>query len=219
MMDYVYEGYKETYSRFKFSCDKQYFESEIYDKGKEIVEKALKDKVKGFKVDKENSAVYVDLEDKGDIVAMSSSLVDSEQRLCKIQRMYCNPLIGGMAEIQKDLIDSLIEKASRDVDVIYCTSKLLTFSISWCQYSSDRERECSLSVNEISSSVSWSTALISPASIAFWSLEERSWALLVCSLGIRAILIFMSSSVICFRIGHHFPAGFVDLVFCREHTY
>lgn len=75
-----------------------------------------------------SSEIWMVVEDRGDMVAMSSSLVDSEQRLCKIQRIYCDPLIGGMAEIQKDLIDSLIEKASADVDVIYCTSKLLTFS-------------------------------------------------------------------------------------------
>ncbi|MDA3855606.1 MAG: arginine--tRNA ligase [Candidatus Woesearchaeota archaeon] len=63
IMDWVFEGYSKTYERFKYSCDMEYFESKIYKEGKEIVEKALKDKIKGFAVDKENGAVFVDLED------------------------------------------------------------------------------------------------------------------------------------------------------------
>ena len=39
--------------------DKNYYESLIYDKGREIIENALKNKIEGFELDK-SGAVFVD---------------------------------------------------------------------------------------------------------------------------------------------------------------
>lgn len=63
IMHLVFTGYKQTYKNFKITnFDKEYFESQIYKKGKEIVENALENKVKGFKKD-ETGAIFCDLED------------------------------------------------------------------------------------------------------------------------------------------------------------
>jgi len=65
ILDWVFVGYKETYKNYKLEkFDKEYYESQIYDKGKEIVKDALKRKVKGFQTDKENGAILCDFEDK-----------------------------------------------------------------------------------------------------------------------------------------------------------
>jgi arginyl-tRNA synthetase len=65
ILSWVFEGYSQTYKKYKLpNFDKEYFESEIYDKGKSIVLEALEKKVKGFGVE-EDGAVYVDLEDAG----------------------------------------------------------------------------------------------------------------------------------------------------------
>ena len=59
----VFKGYKETYKNYKLkSFDKEYFESEIYDKGKELVLEALKNKVNGFEKEEDN-AIFCDLTD------------------------------------------------------------------------------------------------------------------------------------------------------------
>ena len=42
MMDWVYKGYKETYKNLGISFDKEYYESSIYKKGREIVMQGLK---------------------------------------------------------------------------------------------------------------------------------------------------------------------------------
>ena len=52
------DGQKETYKKFGITHDKEYFESEIYDKGKDIVLEGVKNKV--F-IQEEDGAVYVDL--------------------------------------------------------------------------------------------------------------------------------------------------------------
>lgn len=63
-MKWVFEGYKETYKLFKITnFDKEYFESEIYDKGKEIVLDALNKGIPGFKKD-ETGAIYYDFNDE-----------------------------------------------------------------------------------------------------------------------------------------------------------
>ncbi len=62
-IDWMLEGNKETYKNYKISFDKEYFESEIYKEGKEIVQKAFENKVQGFAKD-ESGAIFVDLEDK-----------------------------------------------------------------------------------------------------------------------------------------------------------
>jgi len=41
MTHWVYRGYKETYRKLGISFDKQYFESQIYEKGVDIIMKAL----------------------------------------------------------------------------------------------------------------------------------------------------------------------------------
>ena len=62
MNSWVYEGFLATYKNLKVSFDSEYFESDTYLKGKEIVLKALKDKV--F-YQKDDNSVWVDLESYG----------------------------------------------------------------------------------------------------------------------------------------------------------
>ena len=65
VLNWVYEGYNKTYEIYKIKkFNTQYYESEIYDKGKELVLKALKNKVKGFGKE-EDGAIYCNLEDIG----------------------------------------------------------------------------------------------------------------------------------------------------------
>lgn len=64
LLKWVHEGYKETYSTLKLEkFDKEFNESEIYDKGKELVLGALKNNVEGF-VKEEDGAVLCDFKDK-----------------------------------------------------------------------------------------------------------------------------------------------------------
>ena len=62
MNSWVYEGFLETYKNLKVSFDSEYFESDTYLKGKEIVLEGLKDKV-FFK--KDDNSVWVDLKSYG----------------------------------------------------------------------------------------------------------------------------------------------------------
>jgi len=62
LMSWVFEGYKETYSNFNVKHNKEYFESDIWNKGKEIVLKGLKENIKGFGKE-EDGAVFCDLSD------------------------------------------------------------------------------------------------------------------------------------------------------------
>ena len=65
LLDYVYVGYHKTYENYHLrEFDKQYFESEIFDQGKEIVLDALNKNIKGFKKN-DDGAIYVDLEEEG----------------------------------------------------------------------------------------------------------------------------------------------------------
>jgi arginyl-tRNA synthetase len=65
LLDFVYMGYHKTYENYHLGeFDKQYFESHIYDQGKEIVLSALDKNVKGFKQE-DDGAVYIDLEEEG----------------------------------------------------------------------------------------------------------------------------------------------------------
>ena len=64
ILDWVYDGYAITFHDLKLEKpDKSYFESQIYDKGKEIIVDALKRKIKGFKKDK-NKSILCDFENK-----------------------------------------------------------------------------------------------------------------------------------------------------------
>ena len=62
MNSWVYEGFSQTYKNLKVSFDSEYFESDTYLKGKEIVLKGLKDKV-FYK--KDDNSVWVDLKSYG----------------------------------------------------------------------------------------------------------------------------------------------------------
>ena len=62
MNSWVCEGFSETYKNLKVSFDSEYFESDTYLKGKEIVLKGLKDKV-FYK--KDDNSVWVDLKSYG----------------------------------------------------------------------------------------------------------------------------------------------------------
>ena len=62
MNDWVYNGFEETYNKLGVSFDKNYYESETYLLGKEIINHGLEKKV-FFK--KEDSSVWVDLTDDG----------------------------------------------------------------------------------------------------------------------------------------------------------
>jgi arginyl-tRNA synthetase len=61
LMRWVFEGYKVSYRNYKYKSDRDYFESEIYKEGKDIVLKGLK---KGVFEKDETGAIYCDLEDK-----------------------------------------------------------------------------------------------------------------------------------------------------------
>ena len=62
MNDWVYNGFEETYNKLGVSFDKNYYESETYLLGKEIINNGLEKKV-FYK--KEDSSVWVDLTDDG----------------------------------------------------------------------------------------------------------------------------------------------------------
>jgi arginyl-tRNA synthetase len=65
ILELVYIGYKETFENYKLGkFDEQYYESQIYNKGKEIVEDAIKNNIKGFKYDEETGAALVDFENE-----------------------------------------------------------------------------------------------------------------------------------------------------------
>ncbi|MFP4402689.1 MAG: arginine--tRNA ligase [Candidatus Nanoarchaeia archaeon] len=66
VLEFVYEGYEKTYHHYKLHpFDREFYESEIYDKGRELVEQALENNVRGMFVDKDNGAIGIDLEDVG----------------------------------------------------------------------------------------------------------------------------------------------------------
>ncbi len=58
MNKWALEGFKKTYKKYGIKLDKEYFESEIYKKGKEILEKGLK---KGIFQKKKDGSVFIDL--------------------------------------------------------------------------------------------------------------------------------------------------------------
>ena len=62
MNDWVYNGFEETYNKLGVSFDKNYYESETYLLGKEIINHGLEKKV-FYK--KEDSSVWIDLTDDG----------------------------------------------------------------------------------------------------------------------------------------------------------
>ena len=62
MNKWALDGFKETYKTYGIKYDKEYFESDYYMKGKEVVEEGLK---KGIFQKREDGTVIIDLKDKG----------------------------------------------------------------------------------------------------------------------------------------------------------
>ncbi|MDD4351951.1 MAG: arginine--tRNA ligase [Candidatus Gracilibacteria bacterium] len=62
MRDWVLEGYQETYARLGIKFDLENFESDIYMRGKKIVEDGLQ---QGVFYKKEDGSVWIDLRDEG----------------------------------------------------------------------------------------------------------------------------------------------------------
>jgi len=62
MNNWAYKGWKETYKLFGLQHDKEYYESETYKGGKDIVMKGLK---KGIFKKKKDGAIYIDLKKEG----------------------------------------------------------------------------------------------------------------------------------------------------------
>jgi arginyl-tRNA synthetase len=62
MNNWALKGFKETYDKFGVQIDKQYFESEIYKEGREIILKGLEEGI--FKM-REDGAIIIDLKDEG----------------------------------------------------------------------------------------------------------------------------------------------------------
>ena len=62
MNGWVYKGFDETYKNLGVSFDKNYYESETYLLGKQIVEEGLQ---KGIFIKKEDGSVWINLEDEG----------------------------------------------------------------------------------------------------------------------------------------------------------
>ncbi|HKL23941.1 MAG TPA: arginine--tRNA ligase [Candidatus Nanoarchaeia archaeon] len=61
MNKWALEGFKKTYEKFGIKHDKEYFESNLYEKGKDIVKEGVK---KGLFEKKENGAVIVNFSEK-----------------------------------------------------------------------------------------------------------------------------------------------------------
>jgi len=62
MNKWALDGFKETYSKFGIKHDVEFFESDIYKNGRDIIEKGLKDNI--F-IKKEDGAIVADLEKEG----------------------------------------------------------------------------------------------------------------------------------------------------------
>jgi arginyl-tRNA synthetase len=62
MNGWFYEGVRQTYERLGLHFDKEYFESEVYNRGRETVEEGL---AKGIFYQKEDTSVWIDLTDVG----------------------------------------------------------------------------------------------------------------------------------------------------------
>jgi arginyl-tRNA synthetase len=71
MNEWALEGFKETYEKFRIKFDKEYFESQIYKKGKEIILQGLKDKIFEQKKDKSIS-INLEKEKLGEKILLRS---------------------------------------------------------------------------------------------------------------------------------------------------
>lgn len=62
MNSWALKGFKETYRKFKYTIDKDYFESDIYKEGRKII---LEQEKKGKVQKKQEGSRYIDLSDEG----------------------------------------------------------------------------------------------------------------------------------------------------------
>ncbi len=62
MNSWAVQGFKQTYKLFGLNIEKNYYESKIYNKGKEIIEEGIK---KGVVKRKPDGALYIDLSEEG----------------------------------------------------------------------------------------------------------------------------------------------------------
>ena len=89
-LSWVFDGYKKTFEDFKMpKFDKNYYESLIYDKGREIIENALKNKIEGFELDK-SGAVFVDF--KNDTLGKKYLLRADKTTVYMTQDLYLDNL-------------------------------------------------------------------------------------------------------------------------------
>ena len=89
-LSWVFDGYKKTFEDFKMpKFDKNYYESLIYDKGREIIENALKNKIEGFELDK-SGAVFVDF--KNDTLGKKYLLRADKTSVYMTQDLYLDSL-------------------------------------------------------------------------------------------------------------------------------
>ena len=89
-LSWVFDGYKKTFEDFKMpKFDKNYYESLIYDKGREIIENALKNKIEGFELDK-SGAVFVDF--KNDTLGKKYLLRADKTSVYMTQDLYLDNL-------------------------------------------------------------------------------------------------------------------------------
>ena len=138
MNSWVYEGFKQTYNKLGVSFDKNYYESDTYLLGKEIVKYGLEKKV-FYK--KEDSSVQVDLTDDGldeklllrsdgTSVYMTQDLGTAKQRIEDF------PEIGGMVytvgneqDYHFQVLFNILKKIGYDWEIIY-----FTLAMGWLIY-------------------------------------------------------------------------------------
>jgi hypothetical protein len=75
-----------------------------------------------------DNEIWIIAERGSESVATASLLVDPEQRLCKIQRIYCAADLDDREMLEKQMIRFMIEKTTGAADIIYSTSRCLSMS-------------------------------------------------------------------------------------------
>ena len=108
VLELVYLGYSKTYSRYCLQVfDREFYESEIYDKGKEIIEKALEQGVRGMFKD-ESGAIGINLEndDKSKDLGVKYLLRSNKTTLYMTQDVY-------LAKLKEELF-----QADRNVFIV-----------------------------------------------------------------------------------------------------
>ncbi len=115
MNKWVLDGFKETYKKFKVNFDKQYYESEIYTKGKDIVLEGLKKKI--FRKNT-NGAVVFDLPENekvllrpdGTSVYMTQDLYLAILKLKKFNLSKSIYVVGNEQNYHFDVLFSILDR-------------------------------------------------------------------------------------------------------------